>query len=72
MNATKQRVYTTVINRKKRFVRAPARADAILHVADRMIEATVTTHDELIEAVRAGTEIENARGDAEAQLPIEA
>lgn len=70
--SAKQRVYTTVINGKKRYVRAPARAEAILHVADGMIEATVTTHDELIEAVRAGIEIESARGDAEAQLPIEA
>ena len=46
-----------------RFVRAYARTQAIRHVARDTITARIPTSDELLEAGRAGIQVENASDD---------
>lgn len=46
--------------RPDRYVRARSNIAAMMHVADDFFPMHIATHDEIVDAMKAGTEIENA------------
>lgn len=67
----KQRIYLVGHGQEVRLVRAAHQQQALNHVARSIINVKIADQEELLTAVGKGVSVENAREDAQPELPLE-